>query len=237
MLWYKAWLETRSRFLISLGGIVALSSYIVFHEDHSGGPYPPQWFARSLHTGHVLLATMWALAVTLLMMGGLVREKAVGAASFTLALPVSRARLMRIRILAGLVEGMALILIPWSVMYVVSAVSGGATSLYQAFFHVVLLAGGGLVFFAVALLVSSLVEGEYTAPAVSFGIVVVATVALGDRPLSDYNPWYFILGSEYLSRNTALLTGPIPWMHVAASVLLAALLAAISIKVIERREF
>jgi hypothetical protein len=43
----------------------------------------------------------------------------------------------------------------------------------QAAFHVVLLAGGGIVLYAIALLTSSLVEGEYTAPMVSFGILVL----------------------------------------------------------------
>ena len=33
MLWYKAWLETRSRFLIALVGMVFLCSLIVFHLD------------------------------------------------------------------------------------------------------------------------------------------------------------------------------------------------------------
>ncbi len=32
MLWYKAWLETRSRFLISLIGMVALCSFLFFME-------------------------------------------------------------------------------------------------------------------------------------------------------------------------------------------------------------
>ena len=35
MLWYKAWLETRSRFLISLIGMVALCSVLVFHGDRN----------------------------------------------------------------------------------------------------------------------------------------------------------------------------------------------------------
>ena len=35
MLWYKAWLETRSRFLISLIGMVALCSVFVLHGDRN----------------------------------------------------------------------------------------------------------------------------------------------------------------------------------------------------------
>src|SRR6266496_1216778 len=102
MLWYKAWLETRSRFLISLAGIVVLCSYIVYHGDREALPSTKlSYYYHVLHGGHVALCTMWVAAVTLLMMGGLLREKAVGASSFTLSLPVSRRQLMAVRICVG----------------------------------------------------------------------------------------------------------------------------------------
>ena len=50
-----------------------------------------------LHNCHQLLTFLWIIAMTMLMMGGVVREKAVGASSFTLALPVSRRILDGIR--------------------------------------------------------------------------------------------------------------------------------------------
>src|SRR6266540_3694656 len=97
MLWYKAWLETRSRFLISLLGTVALCTFSVYHGDKEALPYtqaPYYYFV--LRSAHYLLCMMWILAVTLLTMGGLVREKAAGTASFTLSLPVSRGRRWRL---------------------------------------------------------------------------------------------------------------------------------------------
>jgi hypothetical protein len=42
---------------------------------------------------------------------------------------------------------------------------------------------------------------------------------------------------EYLDRHTWLLVGPIPWLHIASYILLAAVLTAASVKVIERRQF
>ena len=235
MLWYKAWLETRSRFLVSLIGMVALPSYWVFHEDGLG--IRLDWYYRTLHNGHGLLSAMWVLAVILLMMGGLLREKAAGTASFTLALPVSRAHLMRVRILFGLAEAMALIIIPWGVMFLVAIATGKANSVSQAFFSVILLAGGGLVFFAIALLVSSLVEGEYTAPALCFGILFMDIVALEDGPVRTLSPWNFIVGTEYFDRASQQLAGPVPWGHFSVNVLVAVLLIAISIRAIQRTEF
>ena len=123
---------------------------------------------------------------------------------------MSRTGLLRVRILSGLAQAMALAVVPWGVMFVVAVTTGKANSVSQAFFHVILLAGGGVVFFAIALLVSSLVEGEYTAPAPSFGIMFTDVVALGEGPLRAISPWNFIVGGEYFDRASAQLVGPLP---------------------------
>jgi ABC-2 type transport system permease protein len=238
MLWYKAWLETRSRFLLCLLGMAGFSSFIVYHGDQGGLPDTKvTYYYFVLHSGHIALCTMWIMAVTLLMMGGLLREKAVGTASFTLSLPVSRARLMSVRIYMGALQSMALAIIPWSAMFVTASVTGKTHSFSQAWYHVVLLVAGGLVFFGMALLISSLVEGEYTAPVVSFGAVVGMSIVLGDGYLRTLSPYAFINGIEYYDRHTGLLTGPIPWGHIAANCAAAALLIGTSVKVMQRREF
>ena len=239
MLWYKAWLETRSRFLVSFFGIATLCSYNVFHGDRLVPPDYPllSYYYSVLHESHVMLALMWVLAVTLLMMGGLLREKAAGTSSFTLALPVSRTRLMSVRICVGFIQAMALAIVPWSIMFLIACVTGKAHAIAQAGFHLVLLAGGGLVFFAMALLISSLVEGEYTAPLASFGILIAILVAIGRGPLRPFSPWWFIMGEQYIDAHTRLLVGPIPWLHLAVSVWFAALLTAISVKAVQKREF
>jgi ABC-2 type transport system permease protein len=238
MLWYKAWLETRSRFLIALVGITALCSFTVFHGIQQKMPYTKvSYYYIVLHEGHAMLALMWVVAVTLLMMGGLLREKAAGASSFTLALPVGRARLMSVRILMGLIQNLALVTVPWIAMFLIASFTGWKPLMSQVWFHLAVLAGGGLVFFAVALLISSLVEGEYTAPLVSFGIVIAIGIGFGRESLRAYNPFEFITGEQYFDRRTMLLIGPIPWMHIMVSMLLAVLFIAVSIKVIQAREF
>jgi hypothetical protein len=238
MLWYKAWLETRSRFLIALVGITALCSYYVFHGNREKLSFTNvSYYSMVINGGHATLALTWIVAVTLLMMGGLLREKAAGASSFTLAMPVSRARLMGVRISMGLTQAMTLVIVPWTAMFLVSSFTGWTHSMFQAGFYMVLLAGGGLVFFAMALLISSLVEGEYTAPLVSLGAVIPLAIGFGRESLRAYNPFTFITGEQYFDRHTMLLVGPIPWMHIAVSVFLAALLMAVSVKVIQAREF
>ena len=63
MLWYKAWLETRSRFLISLFGIVVLCSGSVFYGDRNVAyEVGSEYYNFVLFEGHQLLVLMWTLA-------------------------------------------------------------------------------------------------------------------------------------------------------------------------------
>jgi ABC-2 type transport system permease protein len=238
MLWYKAWLETRARFLISLFGILFLCSYSVMHGEQQAEP----WTLRSYYNyvlteGYGLLVVMWVFAVTLLMMGGLLREHALGSASFTLGLPVSRRRLTIVRVGVGALQASVIAIIPSSAMYLIAGIWGKPFSLSQNLFHLILLLTGGAFFFAVALLVSSLVPGEYTAPVVAFGILLLISATLGDQKTRLFSPLAFMMGTEYFDRNSNLLVGPFPWIEAAIWLCLAALLTWIALRVTDQREF
>jgi ABC-type transport system involved in multi-copper enzyme maturation permease subunit len=218
-------------------GMTAICAYAVFHGDRNTYPYTDaSWFNGVWHAAHNALVLMWILAITLPAMGGLLREKASGASAFTLALPVPRTRLIAVRIAMGFVQAVVLAIVPWIAIYTVDAIYGKTHSLPQAVFRVVLMLGGGMVFFALAILVSSIVEGEYTAPVVCFGVVVVISIALGDPPLRVYNPWIFMTGSEYLQKSVMLLAGAIPWAHVAGNLGVAAVLILLAIRLIQKRD-
>jgi hypothetical protein len=234
MLWYKAWLETRSRFLIALVGSVALCSRLVVIFLRKGAP---NQLSQVLHATHETLAPVWLLAVTLIMMGGLLREKAVGSSSFTLSLPVSRLRLMSVRIAMGLAEAILLAILPWIAMLFYAKVAGETHFIAQASIHVFLLLGGGVLFLAASFLISSFVEGEYTAPIVSCGAIIMLAYLLDDDKLRPYSPWAFMLGSEYFHWRTAQFVGPISWIHAGVFVAIAALMTLISIKLIQWRDF
>lgn len=235
MLWYKAWLDTRTRFWICLLGITVFCSYRIFDLDHNLPPWAKlEYNYFALHATYQLLSIMWIVAVILLFMGGLLREKASGASSFTLALPVSRWHLMSARIGAGLIQALVLVIVPWAAVFALAALMGRAPSLAQVGFYVVLLVGGGAVFAAVALLVSSFVEGEYTAPLVSFGVVLACFNA--PRIFNLVNPLDFVSGHDYLGPSLRLV-GPIPWTRLTANLAATAILIALSVKIIQRRDF
>jgi ABC-2 type transport system permease protein len=238
MLWYKAWLETRLRFLICVAGLTALCAYNAYRTV-SGvtSPVNLAYYHSGLHNVTSQLTIFWLLAVNLTTMGGLLREKAVGAASFTLALPFSRARMAGVRMAAGLVEAMLLVAVPWAAIFATGAIFGKTHSAEQALLHLGYMTSGGVVYYAIALFSSCVVEGEYTGLVISFGIVIVAASMLDGPSLRAYNPGGFMTGGNSYNVRQGLLVGPIPWEHAAAYVLLAACLALISVKAIQAREF
>jgi ABC-2 type transport system permease protein len=236
VLWYKAWLETRARFLTCLATLTIFCAVFV---GHAQGMIHPEWksdYNRLLFITQQFIVIMWILAVVLLGMGGIVREKAIGISSLTLSLPVSRARILGIRVGMGILEAIVLGVVPWSTIFLVSSLAKMPIVISQVGFYVLLLLGGGLAYFAMAVLVSCLIEGEYTAPAVAFGLVLLAAIIF-DAWLRPFNLWRLVTGDFYIDRHTYLLSGHFPWLGTLASMSAAALMLLASVSVIQRREF
>ncbi|MGB6690733.1 MAG: hypothetical protein WBE76_23095 [Terracidiphilus sp.] len=234
MLWYKAWLETRARFLTSLVIVTVISAFFVFHNQGD-----PEWnteFYRLLFGHQQVLATLWIFLVILLGMGGIVREKAIGTSAFTLTLPVSKTRLLSVRAGMGVIEAIALAIVPWAAVFVICSITKMPILISQVGLYVLLLIGGGLVYFTLAVLISSLIAGEYTAPAVAFGVALVATV-VWDVYLQPFSNREMLTGAFSVDRRTYLLSGHLPWLGILASLSVAAVMLLASIMIVQRREF
>jgi len=249
VLWYKAWLETRSRFLASLSGITSVIVLFVHHAEYVSRPIGPSGANYLLalrrnageiyHFGQLYVIALWILSVILLGMGGLIRERAVGTSSFTLALPVSRRRLACVRIAVGMLEGICLAVVPWAAILVTTRLGGLPLSFSQAAFYLALLVSGGLTYFALSVLISSAIEGEYTAPAIAYGLTVFSGIACGSvdaiRPYADL--WRFMSGANHFREGASSLAGPFPWAGALASLSVAAILLFASVWLIQNREF
>jgi ABC-type transport system involved in multi-copper enzyme maturation permease subunit len=144
---------------------------------------------------------------------------------------------MLVRVGMGLVQALVLAVVPWFAMLVVSGFAGKTYPVSQVSLHVFFLLSGGAVFLALSLLISSVVEGQYTAPIVSIGISVLLINSLKAEKLNPYSPWTFMMGSEYFQFRTGLFSVQIPWLHAAAFCVAAMLLLFISITAIQRRDF
>jgi ABC-2 type transport system permease protein len=238
MLWYKAWIETRARFLAALFGITLVISVILHHYEVVINP-PLIYNNRFISFIHSYVMGLWLLSVVLFAMGGLMREKAVGASSFTLALPASRTRLLGIRVTVGIVQAILAAVFPWLAILVISHHAGKPFPISQAALYLLLLLSGGFVYFSLAVLISTLIEGEYTAPAIAYGLTILTIILFGNSGFADpyLNIGKFMTGGFLFSTRTYLLRPEIPWPGLIACWSAAALMLFASIQVTNHREF
>ena len=182
MLLYKAWLETRVRFL---AGLIAASIVCIFYmEQHAWlvrmwstdirnlqNPYfyhSAMWWGihdygyylwRSLYYNY--LQQIWLLFAVVFAFGGLMREQTIGTASFSLGLPVSRRRWLFTRLAVAAIESAALSLFAVLVVIIGSAVIHQSLSLSQMLLHAALMVAAGVFVIAFGNLCYTLFPGNY----------------------------------------------------------------------------
>ena len=231
ILW-KAWQESRSRFFSAL---VLLSSIVIYavimgpgnvarqHDFYPGRPY---FYSTYIWGGlfHYALQCLWILGAYVIALGGLRREKATGAASFSLGLPVARLRLFLSRTALACAEAVVLGLVPALLIPIVSPFVGEAYSFSQALAFGALMSAGGLVIVAIGLLLSEMFEGEFTAAAV--GLCALTTIFLSYKAetLRGWNVFDVMSATSYVDQTTRLLNGSAPWSGLAICLLASVVL-------------
>ena len=176
MLFYKAWLESRTRFLLSLVTLAGLSAVFVFlnHDvraaiiDHDVTYQDYIW--RSIFKGH--LRDMFVMLSLMLGMGGLERERSYGTTGFTLALPIPRWRFAAARGLAGMIETAVLAFLPAVIVPLLSPLAAQSYSWGTSLEYGLLWTVGGLLIFAIGFLASIVFIGEYSAPIAAIALLV-----------------------------------------------------------------
>ena len=253
MVWYKAWMESRVRFFFSGATLaVACLGVIVFH--HTMRPWlatptnplatDAAYVYRAVYQGFIrMLFMMFAFILGL---GGLLRERELGTAPFTLTLTVSRSRLVVVRAATGLIELAVLALIPALIIPAVSPLAGLVYPSAQTLQYALLWMAGGSALFAAAFLSSCLFAGEYTAFVVSwtalFGVTVTTQYMRIARPATA--PYLFTVHEimsgfrmPYFDPRARLLIGPFPVTLVLALVAIACAFIASAAIYTERRDF
>ena len=236
MLWWKAWRESRGRFLSSA---IVLAVFCWSSVGSARLDFPPRFephlpyttfIWRGIYNGpNVIVFVIVSVALGL---GGLMRERAMGTAPFTLSLPVGRAALFGSRAGVGALQVIALATIPAFIVPWMSSRIGHPYPVVQAWLFAGLFAAVGLVWFAAGLLMSTLFTGEHTPTAAGlllpFGHLALANMP-GVRPIGSFNLFKVINGSglHHLDASTSLLVGPFPFAMLAA-LLAAALSMAIA---------
>jgi len=261
MLWYKSWLETRTRFFIGIALVAAACAFFVFgnpmivaqwKSDQILHPeyYDPPWLMQAIEDysfflWHFLSAAflqqIWVLFALLLSFGGIAREATQGAAGFSLSFPVSRRRMIAIRSAVGAAELVVLAFTSVLLIPLFSVLIGKSYSMQQAALHCGLLCVAGMVTYMLGIFLSTAIRGEYTP--VLVGISSAALLYFFIQPYADGSaPEPRLIRCINLP---GVLAGPpeisslaaIPWMGLMASMILATALFWAALALTDKRDF
>jgi ABC-2 type transport system permease protein len=241
MLWYKAWRESRMRFILSMVALAAVCLLIVTfqHENRGGDSYAKYIW---VFTYDVYASNLFLVSVLLLGLGGLLREQTNGTAGFTLALPVSRWRLIGVRAALGLLQMTALAMLPSLLLPTLSPLVHETYPLSQALQFSVLWVGCGASWFATGFFLSTILSGEYTMPAACV-IALVAYLRIvnlfGAKVFPFLNLNNVMSGDDmpYFRESTNQLIGPFPWTQLAVITLIALGVLAATAYVTQQQDF
>jgi ABC-type transport system involved in multi-copper enzyme maturation permease subunit len=223
MLWYKAWRESRIRFLLSAAVLVFLSVGLMYRartgfppSERPDLPYSA-WVWANIYGN--LNPTVFIILTMILGLGGLQRERPVGTSAFTLTLPVTRFYLVAVRAVTGLVQVLILSLIPALLIPTLSPII--ARQSYpetQALQFALLFVSWGAVAFGIGFLWSSLFSGEFTGTALCVITPVVYKIfaennsTLQRYPATNYANFMSGFRMPYVhSPVKVLIDGPLPW--------------------------
>lgn len=236
----KVWLESRWRFAFILAALLVVTGASVFYNAKTEKVVieSKDFHEAGVRTIRCALFLFWGFSAMFLGLGGLLRERAVGSVDYTLSIPVSRTRWFLYRSLNGALQSMAAALIPALAVPVMAAMSGGDYPVGDAFLLGLRLGLGGMLFYSIGLLASTLFAGDFTSAGI--GIALVFAVNNSTRVIESLKwlnlqdaitPMYAIDESTYLIR------GQMPWDGIAFSFALSLALSAWAWKVTIARDF
>jgi ABC-type transport system involved in multi-copper enzyme maturation permease subunit len=228
LLW-KAWLESRGRFFSALVLLASIVIYAVItgpeYIMRRHGLYPgrPYLYSAYIWGGlfHYALQGLWVVAAFVITLGGLRREKATGAALFSLGLPVTRLRLFLSRSALACAEAVVLGLVPALLIPIVSPFVGESYPFGQALAFGALMSAAGLVIVAIGLLLSEMFEEEFTAAAVGLCALTTIFLSYKAQTLRGWNVFDVMSATSYVDRTTSLLNGSAPWSGLTICLLVS----------------
>jgi hypothetical protein len=221
MLWYKAWRESRVRFLLSAALIagMCLMYALLASRIYPGIAHDTPRVRNYLQYIHWTVfggATRGILQLSCLLLGlgGLQRDRSQGTLGYTLALPVSREMLVLQRAGVGLAQVFALSLFPPFLLTATSLLMHQHLPLAYGLPFIPLWTIGGFATYSLSFLCSVLIPSEYGALALAYVIYIFALAAARHPRLAGLHLHVadFMSGNapHQLDPHTALWTGIYP---------------------------
>jgi ABC-type transport system involved in multi-copper enzyme maturation permease subunit len=247
MLWYKAWRESRVRFLLTIA-VWAFLCLGLMYRARTG--FPPAerpdlpysaWVWGNIYGN--MNPTVFIILVMILGLGGLQRERPAGTSAFTLALPVTRWRLLTVRAAVGLIQVAILSFLPAMLIPTLSPLLAAQHySEAQALQFGLLFVTWGAVAFAVGFLWSSMFGGEFTGTAlcvitpVVYRILLMTSSSLQSYPALNYAT--FMSGIPYIqSPIKVVIDKPLPWFSLFVLSTVTAGLIACAARITSEQDF
>lgn len=254
MLWYKAWLDTRWRFLLGLALLLVfacgtVASYSTVQElvasvspnAITGSEDLRQEFEESLEIMRTFRGYIWlqwfqqnfsgllTIFAALLGSGSPLVQSGSGAL-FSLALPVSRGRWITARAGAGLAELLVLALAPSVAFAALAPFIGEQLSVGEALVYGACAFVGASVLFSVAVFISSLVNDVWR-PLLLTCLAAVAIGAVGLALPEGHGLYTAMAGGRYFE------DGSLPWIELLVSAAVAAGFLYAAAANVARRDF
>jgi hypothetical protein len=254
MLWYKAWLDTRWRFLIGLALLVCtavanaltypLARTIIAEAARNigtngllandldwsyqlAGTFRGYIWAQFVHEN---LYYLWTLFAVLLAADGPLSQRS--GAIFTLSLPVSRRRLCAVRAGLDLGELALLSLLPLLAISLAAPLVGYSYALTDALMYGTHMWAGGMFFYCLTLLLAAFFEDRWRPILITLAVVVGVGVDMEFTPLlAKLGPARVMTGHSYFFSATPAWMGIFIWLAAAA------LLFLLALRSIEHRDF
>ena len=256
MLWQKAWLETRWRFISALVILTLMAGGNVYDylatqrllpmlnstiTPPAQGPGLAGAIAEAIEVQKDFRGFMWyqafkqnltqmgVLFAVLLGCGGLLAESKKGSALFTLSLPITRKQLLGVRTATGLAQCFAIAMIPPLIIPVLAPAIGQRFSVIDSLAHGLCLFFVGALFFSLASFLSTMFADIWRPLSIAFFIACGAVVV--QVALPDFGLFRVMSGETYFK------TGALPWAGFLTTAVLASALLYSAAETLERRDF
>jgi hypothetical protein len=230
MLWMKSWLETRWRFSLMMG--FALLTILMGEE---GGGLHSAENARNL----ILVQSTISILAAINLAGAGIRTQSPfrrkaglhGSTHYTLSLPVSRARLLGVRALVGLIETAGVVTFMSVSAWLLFPLVRGTSTANDLLKHLLAIIACVLCVYCVSVVIATVLDEMWQVYGslclVGLGWWTSAHLALP----SSANVFGFATGAS------PLVTHSLPWVAMFASVAVSAALFLIALKIVSTHEY
>ena len=255
MLWYKAWLETRWRFLIGLVILIlsVMGTVFAYPRVEKLLPLVPSIDTSSMvgqrikavaDLSHTYRGYIWAqwlrqnmvqmlsLFAALIGTGGLLSQASGGGGLFTLSLPVSRDRLFGVRAATGLAELAVLAFLPSALLPLASPSVGQTFGVGAAIAHGICAFSAAAVLFSATSLLSTVFADAWRPALIVCGVATAIGVL---EPFFGELERYSLFG--LMDGETYFRGSGLPWLGLLASTALSAALLFAASRNLARQDF